>query len=484
MRKSFVKTAWAAGTFCAVWLIVNGVSQAQVPYGAGYYDQSDYALGTYVWNIVFLETETNPWDAGVLDARKNRINTAATFWEDKANQPGRFLDGIDWLDINVNFANGGVPLVLDDVGAEGSSTFYDEALGLLDPSYDTGGPTSAARTYNAAMREQFGTNWSFTTFVRNFSGRASAFINGPYTNAYSDDPSGTYAHEVGHIFGALDEYNGASNTGARSGYLYTYNTNSLNHPDGSTNENSHNSIMRSTGSTVLSEGTINAIGWRDQDADQVPDILDTFPTLSNLSVATPSVGTLSLEFDAVVSPLTSPSPGMGNYTVNTLASAEYRVNDGNWVALSPSGSSWGDYEVEMDFDITGLTEPVNDVEIRVYNSVTNYSTLEFMVSPNGELPGDANRDGITDQADLNIWSASHANATQASWNTGDFDLNGLLDGRDFLVWQQATGLEFLTEGSGMGSHPIGQRIAITPEPQSFILLGLGSMLLLSTKRSL
>ena len=475
MSGSPAKRVAAAVCGCAVLLSTASATVGQVPYGANYSDQSDYALGTYVWNIVFMESSSNPWGASALQTRKNRIQNAATFWENKANKPGRFLPDIDWLNITVNFANGGDPVTMDNVGGEGDYSYYDEALGLLDPSYDTGGAYTASKTYNDAMREQFGTNWSFTTFVRNFSGRASAFLNGPFTNAYIDDPTGTYSHEVGHIFGARDEYRDGTNhnTGQRSGYLYTYNTNAAVHPDGSNNASYFTALMNSSYSTVLSSGTINAIGWQDTDNDLVPDILDTFPTLSNLSISSPTTGSVDIDLDAVVTPMPSPNPECGDFTINNLDSAEYRLNGGNWMSLGHVESGWGEYEESLSFTVAGLTDPINDLELRVRNSVTNFSTMQFTLSPNGELPGDANRDGVTDALDFGIWEANYGETELASWDTADFDLNGRVDGRDYLILQQSVGLDFLTESTGRGAAPDpGQLIAAVPEPSSLALVGL------------
>lgn len=484
ISKSFAKLFQTALWGCALLLASTSSALGQVPYGAGYFDQSEYALGTYVWNIVFMETPSDAWDSSVLQTRQNRILNAAAFWEDEANEPGRFLPDIDWLNITVNFANDGNPVVLNNVGGEGNSSYYDEALGLLDPNYDSGNASSSARTYNDAMRTQFGTNWSFTTFVRNFSGRASAFLNGPYTNAYSDDPMYTYAHEVGHIFGARDEY-GSAKTNERAGYLHAFNTNAAQLPDGSPNPDSISAIMRTSGNFRLSDGTINGIGWQDTDNDMVPDILDTFPTLSNLSIASSGHGVIDFDLDAVVTPMPSPDPGEDDYTINVLDSAEYRVNGGSWQILSTVDSGWGEYEESLSFSAVGLVEPINDFEVRVRNSVTNYSAMKFKLSPNGELPGDANRDGVTNNLDFNIWQANYGATTLASWDTGDFDLNGVVDGRDLLVYQRSMGLDYLTELNGMGPAPgVGQLINAVPEPSSLALVGLIGWMSLGARRRL
>ena len=55
---------------------------------------------------------------------------------------------------------------------------------------------------------------------------------------------------------------------------------------------------------------------------------------------------------------------------------------------------------------------------------------------NGSEPhsvGDANLDGMTDAADLDIWT-SHRFTLANHWNQGDFNGDGLVDGSDFNLW--------------------------------------------------
>jgi hypothetical protein len=49
------------------------------------------------------------------------------------------------------------------------------------------------------------------------------------------------------------------------------------------------------------------------------------------------------------------------------------------------------------------------------------------------LIGDANLDGLVDGEDFGIWNMFKG-TTQASWCHGDFDANGMIDGNDFAEW--------------------------------------------------
>ena len=205
-------------------------------------------------------------------------------------------------------------------------------------------------------------------------------MNGPIVNAYEDDSSWTYAHEFGHTFGARDEY-GSARTDTQSGYLWAFNTNAANLPDGSANPNSTASIMKNRDNYSFSDGAINQIGWTDTDADTIPDILDTTPTLTaDTSASDESLGLFHLDLDSVVTPLPSPDPNEGDFTINTIASAEYQLNGGGWLALNPLDEMFGDYEESFDLQLTNLSAGDYQIDFRVFNSVDNFSSQSFNFS--------------------------------------------------------------------------------------------------------
>jgi hypothetical protein len=54
-------------------------------------------------------------------------------------------------------------------------------------------------------------------------------------------------------------------------------------------------------------------------------------------------------------------------------------------------------------------------------------------SGNSYLLGDANLDGFVDGLDFIIWNSNKFTATPA-WTAGDFNADGVVDGQDFIVW--------------------------------------------------
>lgn len=364
------------------------LSADPVAYGANdIYDVSEYALGSYTLNVIFIQDDllrdpnssSHPqdpngqvihWTPAELTARQQRIGDAINFWNNASaarHHPNARLD------VTINWINGGEAITVPDIGGEGSSIGYGDALAQVDPQYANYSDFTASRYFAHNTRQQLGTNWAWNTFVKPYNGRASAYLNGPHVNGYEDDPTWTYAHEFGHIFGALDEY-GSADTGDRSGYLYAYNTNAQNLEGGGTNPNSVSAIMKVHGNYTFSEGTINQIGWTDTDSDTIPDILDTFPSLTlDTAASNPAAGDFVVDLDAHVTPLPSPDPYEGDYTINTIAAAEYRINSGDWLPLPALDGDFDGYGESMTLALAGLVAGEYDLDFRVFNSVDNFT---------------------------------------------------------------------------------------------------------------
>lgn len=467
----------------------NG-SNDQVPFGAdSIYDTAEYALGSYTHNILFIQDDQlrdlddreHPkvslddcdtincgvvhWSQSMLDSRKQRVEESASYWNEESES--RHHLGAQ-LDITVHFTNDiyneGAPFTVDDIGNTSSSVGFVDALSLIDPDYaQYSSFSTATRHFNDNIRRAKNSHWAVTTFIKPYYGRASASINGPYTKGYEDDPSWTYLHELGHIFGALDEY-GSHETDEISGYLHTHNTNAANLPGGDEpNENSISAVMKTHGVHTISDGTLNAIGWRDTDENTIPDILDTNPTLiADTSNSQPAERIFQAQINTSVSPLVSPDPAEGDYTINTLTSAQYRVNRELWTNLLPVDGGFGDYTEEFLVERTFPIEGNHYIDFRITNSVGNYTQqrFAFVALPDPVvIPGDANTDGLVDITDLGIVGVNF-NITGAEFSDGDFNSDLIVDIED---------LGILGANWSMAQEP-----SLVPEPTSLGLL-IGAM---------
>ncbi len=104
------------------------------------------------------------------------------------------------------------------------------------------------------------------------------------------------------------------------------------------------------------------------------------------------------------------------------------------------------------FDLTddGIVDQ-NDMEAWLWHS--GVATLPHASSYRS---GDANLDGVVDGQDFIVWN-SHKFSNTSAWSQGDFNADGVTDGRDFIVWNQ-------------NKFTASDRVTFVPEPMSTLLL--------------
>ncbi len=86
---------------------------------------------------------------------------------------------------------------------------------------------------------------------------------------------------------------------------------------------------------------------------------------------------------------------------------------------------------EASFDLTGDGQ-VNHADLTTWLSVAGSRNL---ASGNPYLSGDANLDGVVDGTDFIAWNA-HKFTDVAAWCSGDFTADGVVDGLDFVAWNE------------------------------------------------
>ncbi|MFL5806506.1 MAG: hypothetical protein ACJ8CR_32865 [Roseiflexaceae bacterium] len=247
-----------------------------------------------------------------------------------------------------------------------------------------------AYTADDALRHARATDWATTIFVVNSEhdddGRfadglfAYAYIGGPFLVITSKaGPYGTaqlapvVAHELGHIFGALDQYAAAQVPCTQaSGYLSVSTINSQ-----MDNCGTHfTSIMLDPVPAYIG-GQVDAsalgqIGYRDSENDGLPDPLDTAPVLQATIVRPPNAGRPVVAGWAIDQPY--PSHFEPPATINAIERVEYRVDSGDWIAL-PAADGIYDSASESITTTLPLYDGQHGVELRAINSVGAASPL-------------------------------------------------------------------------------------------------------------
>jgi hypothetical protein len=245
------------------------------------------------------------------------------------------------------------------------------------------------RSYNDTLREAFDADWAFTVFVVDSSNDsdnrladgyfAYAYLGGPFAvlasgvNGYGPDNLDTVAaHEIGHIFMALDQYYSAQQACTRmSGYLGVENQNSQ-YGDCASDVAG---IMRSQTSPyrtgAIDEYARGQIGWRDSDGDGILDPMDTALIVPSADYVTDPEQPNVLTFTGTVQDNPYPSPLRRSTTINSIMQVHYRVEDGPWTDVQPDDGAFDTYAESFTFTTPPLPTGDLTVELRVFDSAGN-----------------------------------------------------------------------------------------------------------------
>jgi hypothetical protein len=265
--------------------------------------------------------------------------------------------------------------------------------------YDSSSHFTNVRDFNEQSRIDAGTNWASTIFIVNdlvdednrFSSNLFAYaqIGGPYAvftyenNGWRPDRfNHVLSHEMGHLFFALDEYeeSGARNS-ERSGYLSGVNGNAERDASGTPVEAPYPDALMLNNTLVPSPFTLVQVGILDTDGDSVPDVLDTTPLISGDAAASDAeTGTFVFDGSARVNPLNNLnrnkigfSNSLSDITINTIAGAEYRLDEGPWVGFAAADGAYGEYDEALSLVLEFLPWGPHSIEVRAVNSVDNVS---------------------------------------------------------------------------------------------------------------
>jgi len=215
----------------------------------GYYDLSEYMIGTIALGVIFLESDgsidpsTEDWTQAEKDAAlgSQGVGGGQLKWSSWFSNENLFFHTyfVYW---EVNTVEISYEPIIHPSGVTDDTyekLYVAEAMGKL--GYTTGDWMQRVRDYSNYLRDTietlpgyYGTNWAFVVFLVDNSNDADlmfsdgyhayAYLGGPFTVCPHLRPGGppgptlkeVFAHEMGHIFYATDEYNGQTDY---SGYL-------------------------------------------------------------------------------------------------------------------------------------------------------------------------------------------------------------------------------------------------------------------------
>ncbi len=372
----------------------------------GYAETSEFLIGRVAVGIVLPESDgsidpsNEDWSADERALVISEITTALDWWA--AQEPAA----------NLTF-------VYDDSAATPIPTSYepisrkysDQSLWIKQVMGEKGYTESSyfdqVRSYNNDLRQTHGTDWAFTIFVVDSSNDADnrfadgyfayAYLGGPFmvmtygNNGYGpSNMDAVAAHEIGHIFHALDQYTSASQPCTRqSGYLGVENQNSQYGECASDQP----SIMRGQVSPYtngdIDEYARAQIGWRDSDGDGILDPVDTTISLSHAEIITDGQVSNVLTVTGNLRDDPYPSPLRRSMTINTITRIEYQVDGETWVDVPATDGAFDGYS--EDFTFTTPPLPTGDAEIlvRATNSAGGVTTMTLasvsVVDPMDEI---------------------------------------------------------------------------------------------------
>jgi hypothetical protein len=353
----------------------------------GYYQTSEYMAGSMAVGIVLVESNgaidpsTENWTSDEKQLVFNKIVTALNWWAEL--EPKAHLNFVYDDHFSTPLPTSVEPITRPFTDQQYWISDAMTALGYNSTSYFV-----SVRNYDNALRTLYQTDWAFTIFVVDSSADddhhfkdgyfAYAYLGGPFivltygNNGYGpSNMDAVAAHEVGHIFQALDQYGGAAQACTRhSGYLNVENQNS----QASGCLSNVNSIMRGQIYPYIL-GAIDPyaagqIGWRDSDKDNILDPLDTQLTVTLGEI---SQNERQIMGSGTAQVIPYPSPNRASVTINTLTGVKYRFNGDSWHLALATDGAFDDTSEDYHIFSAPLEPGLHLLEVAAFDSADNVS---------------------------------------------------------------------------------------------------------------
>ena len=319
-------------------------AEKSLPQGALATDTSLYMIGDVSVSVILPESVggSEDWTVDEIAEVHAEIMNGLDWWS--FNNPDADLTFVyDW--------NDQVSVVDEPIESNHIDYWIVQSMESLGYPF-TGAYMDSIYDFVNDQKSLKNTDWGFAVFVVDSSNDedgkfaddyfAFAVMNGdgggPYLVMTYDTEYGinnmdaVLAHEVGHIFGAADQY-GSCSCSDDVGYLNYQNQNCINGCS-LTEDSIMKSITSPFANNLIDEYAKGQIGWVDSDGDGILDIVDFEPNVTSFFTGIQSSSYFSIMGDVFSDVYPSPNSYYSDVSINKISNVEYNLNNGSWINSS------------------------------------------------------------------------------------------------------------------------------------------------------
>ena len=353
-------------------------------WGANQYDTSAFMAGDIVVSVVFIESDgtidrsTEDWTSTEISKVITYIKRACNWWEDMWDAQGYIGELNFFLDLThayTPFQSSYEPI--------SRTVVNEDKLWISEYLYTqgySGSKNEMQYKYNNDLISENNSDFAFTIYVVKadndgnhkfadnyhaytwgaYSGYSQTYVTLAYSDYYDYYTESPFAHEIGHIFGAADEYPGQGKYTDIGGYYGVQNTNATDgnpHPENIVISLMNNSIQNAYKQMTSSQQSLEMIGWRDSDNDGIIDVLDAPISISNFS-SNLQVNNSQYTFSGMftVEKIKNYN-GKKAITINSVDRLAYRYGTtGEWFYVNTS--DWGEESKNITYTFNLPTDSV------------------------------------------------------------------------------------------------------------------------------